>query len=129
MEETKVPLESLLFVTTPIDSFANRCLVVVGSVSPDRTTIFSVDKKLEVELLYDSVLKNDLKNKDQMLSFGGTDKMYSVVNVRVLQTGIFLVEERIDSGALPFAKNEGRKFIIDVTKGTFELLMNIDGTR
>ncbi len=63
LKESGVPDESLLFVTTPIESFGNKILVIMGSVSPERTTIFSVDNKLNVELLYDTFDKNNIKNK------------------------------------------------------------------
>lgn len=125
LKESGVPYESMLFVTTPIESFGNRVLVIISSVSPERTTIFSVGNNLSTELLYDTFDKNDIKNKEEMLSSGSTDSMYSIFNVRVEKPGVFLLEERRDRGSVhPFHPTiEGRKFIIDVTKDKFELSM------
>lgn len=118
LEESKVPFESILFVTTPIDSFDNRVLVILSSVSPEQTAIFSVDKKANVELLYDSINKNKISNIKNSTTLG------SVYRVRVIRPGYFLLEERMEPGGRGLlAPSENRTFAVDVTKSVFEISM------
>jgi hypothetical protein len=116
LEASNVPFESLLFVTTPLESFGNRVLVILSSVSPEQTTIFSVDKNLNVELLYDSINKNKISNVKNSTTLG------SVYGVRVIRPGYFLLDERMEPGGRGLIPpTENRTFAVDVTKGAFEI--------
>jgi len=119
LEASNVPFESFLFVTTPIESFGNRVLVILSSVSPEKTAIFAVDKKLYIELLYDSINKNKISNIKNSTTLG------SIYGVCVIRPGYFLLEERMEPGGRGMLSPiENRNFIVDVTKGTFEISMN-----
>lgn len=114
LEGSKVPFESILFVTTPIASYENRILVILSSVSPERTTIFSVDKNLKVELLYDSIHKNYFDDKKTTVG--------SIYNVEVVEPGKFLLQERMEPGGRGFlSPYKNRSFMIDIAKGSFEI--------
>ena len=118
LEESNVPFESLLFVTMPIESFGNRILVILSSVSPEQTTIFAVDRNLNVELLYDSIHKNKITNIKNSTMLG------SVYGVHVVRPGYFLLEERIEPGGRGLlSPTENRTFTLDVTKSAFEISM------
>ena len=105
IEDSEIPFESILFVTTPIESFNNRILLILSSVSPERTTIVSVDKKLQTELLYDSFIQhNDIE-------------ISSIYFIRVLKPGNFLLETRITPHYREFYDNKkNRTFILRVDK-------------
>jgi hypothetical protein len=121
LEESCVPFTNILFVTTPIKSYNNHILVILSSVSPDRTTVFSVGKRLDVNLLYDSFMKNEIKNA---MDIKGTRTIGSIYGIRVLKPGSFLLQERMEPGALGFAPPyKNRIFRIDVTKGSFEITL------
>ncbi len=124
LEASNVPFESLLFITTPIESFGNRVLVILSSVSPEQTTIFAVDKKINVELLYDSINKNKITNIKNSTTLG------SIYGVHVIRPGYFLLEERMEPGGRGLlSPTENRTFVVDVTKGIFELSMKVRTNR
>jgi len=50
------PGESTLYVTEPLPQFGEAVVVVVSSVSPEMTTVFQVDRQLNVRLIYDSLV-------------------------------------------------------------------------
>jgi hypothetical protein len=105
IEESKIPFDRILFVTTPIESFNNRILLILSSVSPERTTIISVDKKLHTELLYDSFVQNN------------NIEISSIYFIRVLKPGRFWLETRIRPSYREFYKNKkNRTFILEVGK-------------
>jgi hypothetical protein len=121
LEESSVPFTNILFVTTPIKSYNNHILVILSSVSPNRTTVFSVDNKLDVNLLYDSFEKNEIKN---VMDIKGTRTIGSIYGIRVLKPGSFLLQERMEPGALGFASQyKNRNFRIDATKGSFQITL------
>lgn len=126
LEGSGVPDHSLLFVTTPIKSFKNRVIAICSGVAPESTTIISIDKDLNIELLYDTLLKNNITNKTKM---SASQRMYSVMNIRVIKSGVFILEERKDTGTAGTNQPtvEGRTFILDVSKGKFELLSESQG--
>ncbi len=105
-----IPFENILFVTTPIKEMNNKVLVILSEVSPDRTAIFSIDNTLNVELLYDSFDKNIFKTT-----------IGSIFNIRIEQSGIFLLRERIVPGGKGFFEPYKRTLIINASSGTFEL--------
>lgn len=122
IDQSKFPFESILFVTTPVESFGNRVLVVLSSVSPERTTIFSVDNRINIELLYDSFNKNLFDQKKTTIG--------SIYAVRVTKPGRYLLEERMDPGGRAFFSTyENRSFVMDVTKGTFEISLEVRSPR
>jgi hypothetical protein len=112
LEDSKVPYENILFVTTPIESYGMRILVILSMVRPDRTTIFSVDNNLKPVLLYDSFQKNILKGDDSW-SIG------SIFKIKVIYSGYFSLMER--AGREEDINFSNRSFILDVTKGKFNL--------
>ncbi len=125
LEESKVPFENILFVTTPIESLGNRVLLILSSVSPERTTIAAIDNKLNVELLYDSFEKNVIKNMEYIK---GSRDIGSIYSIRVKKPGIFLLEERMERGGRKFVSPyKNRTFIMDVSKGVFEISMKFAG--
>jgi len=126
LEESGAPDHSLLFVTTPIKSFKNRVIAIRSAVGPESTTIISIDKDLSIELLYDTLLKNNITNK---ATISASQRMYSVINIRVIKSGVLILEERRDAGTAGTDQPtvEGRTFTIDVSKGKFELLSESQG--
>lgn len=116
LEESNVPFESILFVTTPIKSFGDRALLILSSVSPEKTTIMAVDNKLNTELLYDSFNKNYFDSKKTTMG--------SIYGVKVMKPGYLELQERMEPGARGFSSSyKNRSFMIDVTKGIFEISM------
>lgn len=115
-----IPFENILFVTTPIKEMNNKVLVILSEVSPDRTAIFSVDNTLNAELLYDSFDKNIFLERKTAIG--------SIINIRIEQSGIFLLRERIVPGGKGFFEPYRRTLIINASSGTFELrlLHNVD---
>ena len=119
-EGSSIPYESLLFVTTPIASLENQVLAIVSEVSPERTLIFSIDRHLNTALHYDSFEKNEIKNK---MRIKGAEVIGSIYQIHVKKPGYYILEERTRPGERGLkrpAKN--RTFVVDVTKGKFELL-------
>lgn len=124
LEESKIPFKSIVFVSTPIESFGNRTIVILSSISPERTTIFTIDNKLNVELLYDSFKKNEIKNINNIK---GTTTIGSIYGIQVQKPGYFLLEERMEVGGSGFVSPyENRTFIVNLSKGEFELLMKAE---
>lgn len=124
LEESNVPpFENILFVTTPIESFGNRVLVFVGSESPEDTTIFSVDETLNVELLFESNRKKTIRNIEQIKSIKG---IFSIYGIEVVKPGYFLLQERAHvSGDKIFSPYKNRVFVVDVTRGAFEMTLDL----
>jgi hypothetical protein len=90
----------------------NRSLVFLSSWGPERTTIVVLDKTLKVELLYDS----SQEKKEIVPGIGRID------SIHVKAPGILLLEERTARNApIQGPPRTGRTFLIDVTKGTFQL--------
>lgn len=104
----QVPYESILFVTTPIESLGNNVLVILSSVSPERTTIMKMDKRLNVTLLYDASM---VKLPD--------GSMCSVFALRIIKPGLIRLFERDRGHCAPLGSK--RTFIIDVTSGDFNI--------
>lgn len=118
LEESNIPFESILFVTTPIESFGNRVLLILSAVSPETTEIIAIDSKLRSELLYSSFNKNDIKNIKEVK---GTPQVGSIFCIKVIKPGVFELQERLEPGGRGFASPyESRTFIVDVTTGKFE---------
>jgi hypothetical protein len=123
LESAKIPYKSFLYVTTPIDSFDNRILVIISSVSPEQTTIFSIDNQLKTVMLYDSIVKNNI---DNMKDIKGSRLLGSIYCVKVIKPGLFELQERLEPGARGFVSPyKYRRFYIDITKGKFKLLAGI----
>ena len=113
LKYTDIPSESILFVTTPIGSFGNRVLVLIGSVSPQQSTIFSVDGSLNVTPLYNSGVA--IKDSD-----GHTTHLGAVRGIRVIEPGLFQLAERWNHhSSLP--PTIERQFVIDVRHGKFQM--------
>lgn len=93
----------------------DRTLVILSMVRPDRTTIFSIDNKLNAELLYDSFNKNILISKDKSWSLG------SIFRMQVIRAGYFYLEERLAYGEEINSSQSIRIFILDVTAGKFKI--------
>jgi hypothetical protein len=108
-----VQRESILFVTTPLDSFSKKSLVIISSVSPERVTIISIDKQLRMELLYESFNAH----------YGdGTKavKLCSVYGIKVIAPGkMKLLERPGRCGGFDFK----REFLLDVSGGTFKITL------
>lgn len=118
LENAKIPYESFLFITTPIYSFDNRILAIISTVSPDQTTIISIDNKLKAVLLYDSFCKNNINN---LKDIKGSRFIGSIHSVKVIKPGVFDLQERLEPGARGFVSPyQYRIFHIDITKGKFE---------
>ncbi len=114
VEESGIPRESILFVTTPIESFDNNILIILSSVSPERTTVFSVNNKLKFILFYDSFKKPDAFEDKS------SDRVGSIYSVLVDKPGYLQIEERVIPGGLGyFPPHEYRKFVIDVSGGKY----------
>ena len=74
-------------------------------MSPERTTIVSVDKKLQTELLYDSFIQHN-----------GIE-ISSIYFIRVLKPGNFLLETRIKPHYREFYDNKkNRTFLLRIDK-------------
>lgn len=116
MWNSRINFSSALFVTTPIPTFGKRVLVIVGSLGPDRTTIFSVDSDLNVRLLYDTDARPYYKGVKKNGGLGWT------YGIKVLEPGYYLIRERFMPGGHGFgAAYVLRTFVIDVRKGKFSL--------
>lgn len=123
LEESKVPFRHILFVTTPIESYGNRILVIDSIVGPEITGIFSVDKNLNVKWLYNnSFLPNEDEKGDIPLPIG------SIYSVQVIKPGVFLLQERLIPGGRMGADeivydflHKNRTFRVDVTDGVFKI--------
>ena len=103
-EQHPVPGESILFVSTPLESWANRVLVILSSVSPERTTIMTVDSALNVSLLYDSY---SIDSPEQ--------SMCALFAIRTVTPGQFELFERDSGRCAPFGSK--RTFLLDLTSG------------
>jgi hypothetical protein len=113
LKYTDIPYEGILFVTTPIESFGNRVLVFLGSVSPQQSTIFSVDGSLNVTPLYGS--QTPIKYSD-----GDTTHLGAILGIRVVEPGLFQLAERRDHHrSLP--PTIEMRFLVDVRRGKFEI--------
>jgi hypothetical protein len=99
---------STLFVTTPIATFGNKVLVILSSISPERTTIISVDDMLNADLLYDTIRKH-LKGAP----------ICSISSANVISPGIIKLEERGSGRCIP--KGSSRSIVLDVASGAFFL--------
>lgn len=120
LEQSRVPFESILFVSTPIESFGQRILVILSSVGPEQTSIVAVDNRLNVELLYDSFNKNTIVNAGNVTTIG------SVYSVHVVRRGYFFLEERVEPGGRGFVSPyRNRTFIVDATKGSFRISIRL----
>ncbi len=108
VDSIKSELKSVLFVTTPIKSYDNKILVILSSVSPERTTIIAIDNELGAELLYDSfnLLVENVK-------------MCSIHSIRIEESDSFILEEKSVSSC-PMT-NTRRSFSITFPNGTFKL--------
>jgi len=102
-----VPFESIIFVTTPIASINDKVLVILSSVSPERTTIMAIDSYLNIAVLYDSYAAD---NKITICS---------IYSVRVLKAGVFVIAERSNNRCS--LKEEKRSFILDLSSGVLKL--------
>jgi hypothetical protein len=100
----EIPWESLLFVTEPIASLENRILVILSSVSPAQTTIFSVDSSLKTELLFDS-----FKNVKGV-------EIGAIYYIRVLDKNKFLMEARIKPAYTDLYKKGYRTYLLEINK-------------
>jgi hypothetical protein len=115
-QQLEIPPDGMLFVTTPIQSFGNRSLVFLSSGGPERTTIVGLDNSLRTELLYDSFHHPFHKKWD----IGGS--ISRIDSILVKAPGILALEEKTARNAPSQGPpRTGRSFLIDVTKGTFEL--------
>ncbi|MSP39626.1 MAG: toxin-antitoxin system YwqK family antitoxin [Deltaproteobacteria bacterium] len=113
LEYSDIPYESILFVTTPVASYGNRVLVILGSVSPQQSTIFSVDGQLDVTPLYSS--QTPIKYSD-----GNATNLGAISGIRVVESGLFQLAERWNHhGGLP--PTIERQFLVDVRRGKFEI--------
>ena len=122
LEQSGVPYENILFVTTPIESFGKRSLLIYSGLRPERTQIYSVDGNLNASLLYDSFGK-DIVLKDKR---GAHWSALPIYGVRVIKPGLFSLQvgsRRAEEDRMPEAEGS---FIINVTKNDFkmELLNN-----
>ncbi len=105
--QKEVPLENILFVTTPVKPMDKKIFVIHSSVSPERTTILWVDCSLNVKLLYDS---------DKLTT--NNIALCSITSVRVKEPGVYIIKER-SGKCVP--KEEMRTFIVDLRSATFSL--------
>jgi len=110
-----IPFENVLFVTTPIESFGNRCLVFLSSVSPEGTYVLAVDKELGVELLYSTF--DD--NINRIWENQGYTIMCSIYSVQVMEPGVFMLSEKENNRCTIF--REKRRFQVNITSGKFKI--------
>jgi hypothetical protein len=110
LEESHVPFDGVLYVTSPLQAIGGKIVVIMSSVSPERTTAFTIDEQLGVNLLYDSY---------KAVSSGTVIPMGSVYRVRVQNPGLFMLDERmILGGRGHFSATDNRRFLLDVMKGS-----------
>ncbi len=110
------PHESILFVTTPIETFGNRVLMILSDVSPERTSVVAINNELSVELLFDSFEKGEIENAK-------STTVGSIYGIEVQRAGYLTLHER--PGRIGGYDNK-RVFIIDVTEGRFKLTVQDD---
>ncbi len=79
-------METLLFVSNELNHDNGEILVFISSVSPARLTVFSIDRSLHINILYDTFQKNILRHT----SIG------SIENIAVINKGVFEASERND---------------------------------
>ena len=112
-----IPFENILFVTTPIESFGNRCLIFLSSVSPECTYILAIDKEFGVELLYSTF--DD--NLNRIWEKQGYTIMCSIYSIQVIEPGVFILSERENNKCT--INKEERRFQINVADGKFKILL------
>lgn len=105
-----VPIEDILFVTTSLDSFSKKNIVIISSLGPGRITIISIDRQLRMELLYDSFKKRPPNNI----------LLCSVYGIKVIAPGKMKLLER--SGRCG-GWDVKRQFLLDVSGGTFKMTL------
>ena len=106
INKSSIPFETILFVTTPVESLGNKILVILSSVSPEQTRIFTIDTEYNVELLFDSFKKNPFKNTT----------IGSIHSMRVEKADEFVLEER--SGRI---SSEARSISLTISNGDVKL--------
>lgn len=116
-----IPFENILFVTTPIESYGNRCLVFLSSVRPESTTIFAIDQELKVKLLYSTF--DDKFNKISEKEYSTI--MCSIFSIQVREPGTFILNER--EGNRCTISKERRTFRLGVGKGGFKI--SLEGSK
>jgi hypothetical protein len=116
-EGLTIPFENVLFVTTPVESFGNRCLIFLSSVSPECTYILAIDKEFGVELLYSTFDDNFNKISEKH----GYTTMCSIYSVQVIEPGVFALSERENNKCTN--NRERRRFQINVSNGIFKILL------
>jgi hypothetical protein len=103
IEESKIPYENILFITTPIEELRNRILVILSSIRPERVTIISVDSEMNTNLIYDSFNKSD----DIGIS--------SLYGIKVISVNSFLLEGRISPKYLSFYQPlKNRSYVLKI---------------
>lgn len=102
LEAAKIPFEELLFVTTPLESFNDQILVIISSISPERTTIMSLDQKLDVDVIYDTF------NSDNAVSIS------SIFNVEVIEPDKFLLRGRVKEKFISYYGRNNRMYILEI---------------
>lgn len=105
-DKPSIPYESTLFVTTPIESLGDKILVILSSVSPERTRIFTIDAEYNAELVFDAVNKNHFENTT----------IGSIHSMRVVKADKFILEAR--SGRVSL---EPRSFSISISNGDIKI--------
>jgi hypothetical protein len=100
------PEGSLLFVSTPVA--ADRIVVVLSSVAPDRTTVFTVDTAYQARLVYDSFSRT-----------GPIGAIGLVDRIEAAGPGELLLHEAYELGARGIrAPRASRSFLLDARAGT-----------
>jgi hypothetical protein len=117
------PDEGTLFVTEPLRTKPERVLVVLSSVSPERTTVFWVERSVQgyaSGLVYDSFKKGKISNENHTA-------MGAVTAVSAGEGEEILLKEWAEPGSRPRQMGSvGRVFRVDAAR--HEITLEIPGT-
>jgi hypothetical protein len=124
LEQSGVPFESMLFVSTPIPALGNRVIMILSSVSPERTVMVTVDAALQTDLVYDSFLRSTPKTIRRPVPIG------SLYAVRTQGPGRFLLQERMVPGGRGFVSPKmNRVFVLRIAQEKIELFEEKKGRK
>lgn len=108
------PDVSTLYVTPPLPRLGNRSLALVSSVSPESTTIFTLDAGMHAQLVYDSLTAN-------VFSGGRVcDPMGQVPMVTISSTGVLILHERNRH----FSNRSARTFSVSIAGESARVICN-----
>ena len=108
------PDVSTLYVTPPLPTLGNQSLALISSVSPEATTIFTLDAGMHAQLVYNSMTAN-------VFSGGRVcDPMGQVPMVTISSTGALILHERNRH----FSNRSARTFSVSITGQSAQVICN-----